>query len=405
MGSNVYSSTQETECVYSTAFVYGQDGQRSNKYTGNSETLYFNKMWTHHTDSGNSIYGGQTSKNIYLGETRIVTKLNSGEDPTYQEEYYKQYYYHSDHLGSASMISDYKGNEYQRIEYTPYGETWVEKTSNTGLEYLSYKFTAKELDEETGLYYYGARYLDPRYSMWISTDPALGEYIPQAPVNDEIRKNNQNLPGMGGIFNHINSNLYHYAGNNPVRFTDPTGREDENLINNEIKVEYFLDNIKKHPDDYSFDVYQRKALGEGKRNELMLHSLYVVTDKSNGEETTLSFNGTKIGLNSTGAWATNTEMDVNSYESYKDGANAYDMVHLVPNNMIDTKTTASNILNSIKSGTTYFAIDHKINKCGAENCNTALFNTLTIKQTLPRISLPKNGSMNIPSQTVIKNGK
>ena len=60
--------------------------------------------------------------------------------------------------------------------------------------------------------------------MWISTDPALGEYIPQAPVNDEIRKNNQNLPGMGGIFNHINSNLYHYAGNNPVKYTDPDGR-------------------------------------------------------------------------------------------------------------------------------------------------------------------------------------
>ena len=59
--------------------------------------------------------------------------------------------------------------------------------------------------------------------MWISTDPALGEYIPQAPVNDEIRKNNQNLPGMGGIFNHINSNLYHYAGNNPVKYTDPDG--------------------------------------------------------------------------------------------------------------------------------------------------------------------------------------
>ena len=211
---------------YNTAYVYGQDGQRSNKYTANSETLYFNKMWTLHTDSGNNVYGGQSAKNIYLGETRIVTKLNSGEDPTYQEEYYKQYFYHSDHLGSASFISDYKGDEYQRIEYTPYGETWVEKTSNTGLEYLPYKFTAKELDEETGLYYYGARYLDPKYSMWISTDPALGEYIPQAPVNEETKQHNQNLPGLGGVFNTVNLNLYHYAANNPIKYTDPDGRSD-----------------------------------------------------------------------------------------------------------------------------------------------------------------------------------
>ena len=179
-------------------------------------------MWTFHTDSGNSVYGGQTAKNIYLGETRIVTKLNSGDEPTYNEEYYKQYYYHSDHLGSASLITDYKGDEYQRIEYTPYGETWVEKTRNTGLEYLPYRFTGKEIDEETGLYYYGARYLDPRYSRWISTDPALGEYIPGA--GKATASEAGSLPGMGGIFNTVNLQLYHYAGNNPVKYTDPDGR-------------------------------------------------------------------------------------------------------------------------------------------------------------------------------------
>ncbi len=216
---------------YSTAYVYGHDGQRSNKYTQSSETLYFNKMWTLHTDSGNSVYGGQTAKNIYLGETRIVTKLNSGSDPTYQEEYYKQYYYHGDHLGSASLISDYKGDEYQRIEYTPYGETWVEKTSNTGLEFLPYKFTAKELDKETRLYYYGARYLDPKYSRWISTDPALGEYIPG--VGKGTVENFSGLPGMGGVYNTVNGNLYHYAGNNPVKYTDPDGRNANYAIDDE----------------------------------------------------------------------------------------------------------------------------------------------------------------------------
>ena len=72
------------------------------------------------------MHGGQTAKNIYLGDTRIVTKLNSVSCATYSEEHAKQYFYHSDHLGSASLISDTNGNEYQRIEYTPYGETWVE---------------------------------------------------------------------------------------------------------------------------------------------------------------------------------------------------------------------------------------------------------------------------------------
>ena len=127
-------------------------------------------------------------------------------------------------MGSATLITDYKGNEYQRIEYTPYGESWIELSKNID-NYLPYKFTGKELDEETGFYYYGQRYLDPRYSIWHTSDPAIYDYM------------SQSSEGEGGIYNVTNLNLYHYAGNNPIKYIDPDGRnaeysvdEDGNMI-------------------------------------------------------------------------------------------------------------------------------------------------------------------------------
>ena len=112
-------------------------------------------------------------------------------------------------------------------------------TGNSGpvSEYfVSGELTGKERDPETGLYYYGARYLDPRTSRWLSVDPAMGEYIPLAPINDDAKKHNENLPGMGGIFNYVNFHVYHYAGNNPVKLIDPDGRDFYNLTNYDIVV-------------------------------------------------------------------------------------------------------------------------------------------------------------------------
>ena len=97
--------------------------------------------------------------------------------------------------------------------------------------------TGKERDSETGLYYYGARYLDSKTGRWLSGDPAMADYVPSAPVNDEARKRNGSLPGQGGVFNYVNLHVYHYAGNNPVKLVDPNGREsgyvtDENAVAN-----------------------------------------------------------------------------------------------------------------------------------------------------------------------------
>ena len=103
-------------------------------------------------------------------------------------------------------MTDASGKVYEHLEYFPFGETWVEENSNT--QRTPYLFTAKELDEETGLYYFGARYYDPRTSVWQSADPILGKYLAGA---------------AGGMYESSNLGLNSYGRNNPVIFKDPDG--------------------------------------------------------------------------------------------------------------------------------------------------------------------------------------
>ena len=102
-----------------------------------------------------------------------------------------------DHLGSSSYITNLDGEVSQHIEYVPFGEVFIEERNNTWN--TPYLFNAKEFDEETGMYYYGARYYEPRLSLWMSVDPLEEKYY--------------------------NSSSYAYCNNNPIRFIDPDGRK------------------------------------------------------------------------------------------------------------------------------------------------------------------------------------
>ncbi len=85
------------------------------------------------------------------------------------------YYFHPDHLGSTSYLTNKQGNVSQHVEYIPFGEIMIENHLNN--QNNPYLYNGKELDAETGFYYYGARYYDPKSSLWLSVDP-LAEKMP-----------------------------------------------------------------------------------------------------------------------------------------------------------------------------------------------------------------------------------
>jgi RHS repeat-associated protein len=182
-----------------TTFKYDGDTNRVVKKGAGGETLYINPWYVAAL--------GRNSKQVFAGGTRIVTKLEisptgEGYGPGAKNlKEVAQYFYHQDHLGSTGFVTDATGEVYQHLEYFPFGETWVDEVSDDLR--VPYRFTGQEFDQETKLYYHGARYLDPRTSAWESADSA--------------NRLNPKLSPIG-------LNLYGYALQSPLRITDPDGR-------------------------------------------------------------------------------------------------------------------------------------------------------------------------------------
>jgi RHS repeat-associated protein len=101
-------------------------------------------------------------------------------------------YYDADGSGSITSLTNSLGSVVQTYTYDSFGN----QTATSGSIANPFQYAAREFDKETGLYYYRARYYDPTTGRFLSEDP---------------------LKFAAEI------NLYPYAGNNPVNFTDPLG--------------------------------------------------------------------------------------------------------------------------------------------------------------------------------------
>jgi len=119
----------------------------------------------------------------------------------------KKYYFHEDHLGGASIMTDEDGEIVAEYQYYPYGGTYSEETSGEDFG-NSYKYTGQEEDAEIGLYYYGSRYYNPEVTKFMSQDPAVYDerFL-------EMLRDPQSF------------NTYAYVRNNPIKYIDPSGEE------------------------------------------------------------------------------------------------------------------------------------------------------------------------------------
>ena len=207
---HIYAGTQRIASKVGDIEAFGADPRREEYAGANFKEVDFGEIYDtqtkallarydslgveHRSNTLNDYVGGQS---FCCGEKELVSNNQTG-DNTFETPDYEQliFFYHPDHLGSTALVTDNDGNVVQSIAYIPYGEVFIEERNGTWN--TPYLFNGKELDEETGLYYYGARYLNPTNCMWLSVDPLFEKYVGMSP--------------------------YNYCAGNPVKLVDVDGR-------------------------------------------------------------------------------------------------------------------------------------------------------------------------------------
>jgi RHS repeat-associated protein len=183
-----------------TRALYDGDGNRMVHvgYHGQEETAYLGENLT----VRNGVY---PSKHIFAGGELVASKLDPEWFP-----HPPTLYYHSDHLGSAQFASNDEQELTQHDEFYPTGELWQTQSEGRYSNRKVTRFTGKELDPGANLYYFGARWYDPRQSQWISPDPILARYM-----TGDFGK---------GVYAPRNLGLYTYAWNSPTVYRDSDGQ-------------------------------------------------------------------------------------------------------------------------------------------------------------------------------------
>ena len=145
------------------------------------------------------------------------------------------YYYHGDHLGSASWITDSNGTPVQHLQYMPYGEPFVNERT-TGYE-ERFTFTGKERDSETGYSYFGARFYDSDLMTgWLSVDPQSDKFPNISP--------------------------YAYCNWNPVKLVDPNGEVPVKPLVSVAKIVYKAYKIYKKTGKLTMNSLKKAGLDE-----------------------------------------------------------------------------------------------------------------------------------------------